>query len=165
MVLEQKILKFSSWKSSFSLCVLHMQWTGTIWTIIKESHIRIIPAKFGQNPESSLGGDVFWSNYWRHTTQVARRTSNGHNSSTWAKGSGELITQLLRKQRINHVKLDITQRLRKPEPIMPKLIWHKDSGNHSQSCQTRYATKTQKTRTAKLEMTQKLRKPEPFMPN
>ena len=35
-----------------------MQRTQTIWTIIKEGHIRIIPAKFGQNPTSSLGGDV-----------------------------------------------------------------------------------------------------------
>ena len=30
-----------------------MQQTRTIWTIIKESHIRIIPTKFGQNPVSS----------------------------------------------------------------------------------------------------------------
>ena len=35
-----------------------MQHTWTIWTIIKEGHIRNIPAKFGQNPTSSLGGDV-----------------------------------------------------------------------------------------------------------
>ena len=35
-----------------------MQWTGTIWTIIIEGHIRIFPAKFGQNPTSSLGGEV-----------------------------------------------------------------------------------------------------------
>ena len=34
-----------------------MQWM-TILTIIKVGHIRIIPAKFGQNPTSSLGGDV-----------------------------------------------------------------------------------------------------------
>ena len=27
----------------------------------KEGHIRIIPTKFGQNPASSLGGDVLWS--------------------------------------------------------------------------------------------------------
>ena len=26
---------------------------------VKEAHIRIIPTKFGQNPASSLGGDVF----------------------------------------------------------------------------------------------------------
>ena len=30
-----------------------MQGTGTIWTIIKEGYIRIIPAKFGPNPNSS----------------------------------------------------------------------------------------------------------------
>ena len=41
-----------------------MQWTGTIWTIIKEGHMRIIPAKFGQYPASSLGGDVLWSMKW-----------------------------------------------------------------------------------------------------
>ena len=35
-----------------------MQWTGTIWTFIKEGHIRIIPAKFGKNQAGSLGGDV-----------------------------------------------------------------------------------------------------------
>ena len=35
-----------------------MQQTGTIWTILKEGHIRFISAKFGQNPASSLGGDV-----------------------------------------------------------------------------------------------------------
>ena len=27
-----------------------MHWTGTIWTILKEDHIRIITTKFGQNP-------------------------------------------------------------------------------------------------------------------
>ena len=32
-----------------------MQRTKTIWTIIKEGHIKIIPAKFGQNPTRSLG--------------------------------------------------------------------------------------------------------------
>ena len=31
-----------------------MQWSWTIWTIIKEGHIRIIPAKFGQNQISNL---------------------------------------------------------------------------------------------------------------
>ena len=64
-----------------------MQWTGTIWTILKEGHIRIIPTKFGQNPASSLGEDVVWSNCWD-----GRRTSNDHNSSPWANGSGELNT-------------------------------------------------------------------------
>ena len=32
-----------------------MQGTWTIWTIIKDGHIRIIFAKFGQNQKSSLG--------------------------------------------------------------------------------------------------------------
>ena len=40
-------------ESIFRLCDLDMQWTGTIRTIYKECHIRIIPAKFGQNPASS----------------------------------------------------------------------------------------------------------------
>ena len=35
-----------------------MQRTWPIWTIIKEDHIRIISAKFGQNPTSSLEEDV-----------------------------------------------------------------------------------------------------------
>ena len=48
-----------------------MQRTITIWTIIKECHIRIIPAKFGKNRDSSLGGDVLWSN-WRCTTDIQR---------------------------------------------------------------------------------------------
>ena len=39
-----------------------MHWTETIWTFIKEGHVRIIPAKCGQNLASSLGGDVFGSN-------------------------------------------------------------------------------------------------------
>ena len=40
-------LKFSSRKSIFSLCDLDMQRTRIIWTIIKDGHIRIFPAKFG----------------------------------------------------------------------------------------------------------------------
>ena len=35
-----------------------MQLTKTIRTIITEGHTRIILAKFGKNPASSLGGDV-----------------------------------------------------------------------------------------------------------
>ena len=66
-----------------------MQWTGIIWTILKEGHIRISPTKFGQNPASSEGGDVVWSN-GQHTTDDTRRTSNDNNSSPWANGSGEL---------------------------------------------------------------------------
>ena len=37
---------------------LDMQWTGTIWTTLKEDQPRIIPVKFGQNPIRGLGGDV-----------------------------------------------------------------------------------------------------------
>ena len=66
-----------------------MQRTGTIWTFIKEGHIRVFLAKFCQNPFSSLGDDVLWSNCWRHTTQD-RSTSNGQNKSPWANDSGEL---------------------------------------------------------------------------
>ena len=52
---QEDFLKFSSQKSIFSLCDLDMQQTIAISTIIKDGHIRIIPAKFGQNPASSLG--------------------------------------------------------------------------------------------------------------
>ena len=86
---EEDFLKFSSWKSLFSLCDLDMQWTRTTWTILKEGHIRFIPTKFGQNPASSLG-DVVWSNGWQRRTHDGRRTSIDHNSSHWANGSGEL---------------------------------------------------------------------------
>ena len=77
--------RFSSWKSIFSPCDLDMQWTRTIF---KECH-KIIPTNFGQNPAGSLG-DVLWSNRWRHMTHYAQWTSNDHNSSPWANGSGEL---------------------------------------------------------------------------
>ena len=53
MVSDEKILKFSSRKSIFSLYDLDMQRTGTIWTIIKEGHTRIIPDKFGKNLASN----------------------------------------------------------------------------------------------------------------
>ena len=52
-----------------------MQGTRTIWTIIKDDHVRINPAKFGQNPLISLG-----------------RTSNDHSSSPWVFGSNELTS-------------------------------------------------------------------------
>ena len=68
----RRFLKFSSWKSIFSLCDLDMKRTITIWTVIKDDHIRLIPAKFGKNPDGSLGGDVLWSNCWY-------QTSNNHN--------------------------------------------------------------------------------------
>ena len=72
----------------FMLYDLDMERTETIWTIIKEGYIRIIPVKFGQNPASSLGRDVLWSNCLRHTTH------DGHQmiafNSPWAKDSGEL---------------------------------------------------------------------------
>ena len=71
MVLDKKIIKVFISKIYFSLCALDTfrQGTGTIWTIIKEGHIRIIPAKFGKKPAISLWGDVLWSNFWRWTTQ------------------------------------------------------------------------------------------------
>ena len=67
------------------MCDLDMQRTITISTIIKEGHVRIIHAKFGKNPGSSLG-DVLWSNVddGRRATDDARRTSNDQNSSPWA---------------------------------------------------------------------------------
>ena len=45
-------------KVCFSLCDLDMQRTRTISTIIKEGYLKIFPVEFGQNPASSLGGDV-----------------------------------------------------------------------------------------------------------
>ena len=58
MVSNKKIFKFLVKKSIFSSCDLDMQWTGTIWTTLKEDQPRIIPGKFGQIPTSGLGGDV-----------------------------------------------------------------------------------------------------------
>ena len=58
-------------------------------TLIKEGQIRIIPAQFGQNPGSSLGGELL-------TTHAGWRLSNDHNSSLWAFGSGELNKHVLR---------------------------------------------------------------------
>ena len=54
----RRFFKFSVKKSIFSSCDLDVQWTGTIWTALKEDQLRIIPVKFGQNPVSDLGGDV-----------------------------------------------------------------------------------------------------------
>ena len=50
-------LKLLSRKSIFSLCDLDMQQTKTIDQLLNRAIIRIIPAKFGQNPTSSLRGD------------------------------------------------------------------------------------------------------------
>ena len=52
-VSDKKIFKVFILKIYFSLCDLGMQQTGTIRTIVKEGHIRIIPAKFSANPDSS----------------------------------------------------------------------------------------------------------------
>ena len=90
VVSEEKIFKVFILKIYFSLCDLDMEWTKIIWTILKEGHIRIISSKFGQNPASSLGRDVIWSNCGRRTTHDGRRTPNDHNSSPWAIGYGEL---------------------------------------------------------------------------
>ena len=54
-------------ENHFSLCYLDMQRTGTIGTIIKESHVRIIPAKFGKMVEMSFEG-IF--NDGRRTTDI-----------------------------------------------------------------------------------------------
>ena len=66
---RERFLKFSSWKSIFSLCDLDMQWTAIIWTIFKQGHIRMIPTKFGLNPASCLGGDVLYANLIRQKKQ------------------------------------------------------------------------------------------------
>ena len=55
---QEDFFKFLVKKSNFSSWDLDMQWTGTIWTTLKEDLPRIIPVKFGQNPISGLGGDV-----------------------------------------------------------------------------------------------------------
>ena len=75
-------------KSIFSSCYLDMQWTGTIWTTLKEDQPRIIPVKFGQNPISGLGGDV--QKLW--TDGRRRWTVSDHKSLPWAFGSVELIS-------------------------------------------------------------------------
>ena len=56
MVSEKKILKVYISKIYFSTCDLNMQ---RILKNIKEGHIRIIPAKFGQNQDCSYGGESF----------------------------------------------------------------------------------------------------------
>ena len=59
MISDKKIFfKFLVKKSIISSCDLDMQWTETIWIILKEDQPRIIPVKFGQNPISGLGWDV-----------------------------------------------------------------------------------------------------------
>ena len=55
MVSDKKII---SRKSIFGLCDLDLQRPEPFEQLYKEGHIRIIPAKFGQNPTSNLGGDV-----------------------------------------------------------------------------------------------------------
>ena len=81
---QRRFLKFSSWKSIFSLCDLDMQWTGT------RGHIRIIPTKFGQNPASSPLKQLLTTEDRQGITDDTRQTSNNHKSSPWGKGSGEL---------------------------------------------------------------------------
>ena len=93
-------------KIYFSLCDLDMQQTGTIWTTIKTTIlIRIIPAKFGKNPASSLAGDVLRSNCWR-------QTSNDHNSLLWAFGSSELKL-LIDNSKFNSINDKMSNRINK----------------------------------------------------
>ena len=56
--MTRRFFKFLVKKSISSSCDLDMQWTGTIWTILKEDQPRINPVKFGQIPIRGLGGDV-----------------------------------------------------------------------------------------------------------
>ena len=70
--------------------------------LLKAGHV---PTKFGQNPASSLGGDILWSNCWRRTTHNGRRTSNDHNSSLWANGSGELKISPFKKYFRNTIRV------------------------------------------------------------
>ena len=53
-----RFLKFSYWKSIFSLCDLDMQQTRTIWTNLVEGHPRIICVKLFQNWTGGFGGDI-----------------------------------------------------------------------------------------------------------
>ena len=64
----------------------------TIWTIIKEGHIRIIPAKFGQILTSSLGGEEmsFKSIVNGRTDDDRWRTKTDHKSSPCHYVKGEL---------------------------------------------------------------------------
>ena len=82
VVSDKKIFKFSSRKSFFSLCDLDMQWTITIWAIIKEYHIRLIPSMFGKNPARSLGENVLWSNCWRGMMDDIQSTMDDRHLST-----------------------------------------------------------------------------------
>ena len=50
VVSDEKIFKVFISKICISLCDLDMQWSKTIWAIIKEDHIIIIPAKYVENP-------------------------------------------------------------------------------------------------------------------
>ena len=54
----RRFFKFLVKKSILNSCDLDMQWTGTIWTTLKEDQSRIIPVKFAQIPTSGLAGDV-----------------------------------------------------------------------------------------------------------
>ena len=53
---DKLIFKVFILKIYFSLLDLDMKWIGTIRTIYKDGHIRIIPTKFSQNLASCLGG-------------------------------------------------------------------------------------------------------------
>ena len=66
-----------------------MQWTGTIWTTLKEDQPRIIPVKFGQIPTSGLGGELLFKDCGRMDIRMV----SDHNSSPWAFGSAELKKQ------------------------------------------------------------------------
>ena len=69
---QDDFFMFSFRKSIFS--DLAIQWTGTIGTIIEESHIMIIPTKFGQNQASRFSNVAI-------VEDARNTTSNDHNSS------------------------------------------------------------------------------------
>ena len=58
VISDKKIFKVFISKIYFSPCYTNMQRTEIYLIFIVEGHIRIIPAKFDENPASSLGGDV-----------------------------------------------------------------------------------------------------------
>ena len=68
-----------------------MQWTGTIWTILEENHLRNIQAKFGHFPGSSSEKKSFEEMMTMQDGRTdAWRAEDNPNSSPWHFVPGEL---------------------------------------------------------------------------
>ena len=84
LVSDKKTFLISIKKFVFSSCDPDVQWTGTVWTTLKEDQPKIIPVKFGQNPISGLGDVIWWNclraDGWMHTGM----TDHGQNVITKA---------------------------------------------------------------------------------